>query len=204
MSPRINAPTEDWGLSHPRRTVVRFGRSGPGGASAGVTTHSFVDESKTPYFLFAAALIPASQVNAARQIVAGFVLPGQRRVHFKSERDSRRAQLMAQFTELSIQAVIYQARDRVNEKAARDRCLTALVRDHMTRRVQRLVIEREESRLHSDRLIIGAEAKDLEFEHLRAHEDPLLAVPDGIAWCWGRGGHWRVKAKHLVTDVIEA
>jgi hypothetical protein len=171
--------------------------------------HSFVDESKTPFFLFAAILVPSAHVANLRQLASALVLPRQRRIHFNNERDSRRSQLMAQFIELPIQAVIYQASDRVNEKTARDRCLTALISDHLSRGVLRLVLEREESRLASDRLIIKSEAAlagacTFVFEHLRAHEDALLAIPDAVAWCWARGGHWRVKAKQMVVDVIDA
>jgi hypothetical protein len=29
------------------------------------------------------------------------------------------------------------------------------------------------------------------YEHLRPFEEPLLWIPDAIAWAWGAGGDWR-------------
>jgi hypothetical protein len=39
------------------------------------------------------------------------------------------------------------------------------------------------------------------FELLRAHEEPLLAVPDVVAGCWARGDDWKRRIRPLVTDV---
>lgn len=29
------------------------------------------------------------------------------------------------------------------------------------------------------------------YELLATHADPLLWIPDAVAWCWNRGGTWR-------------
>lgn len=39
------------------------------------------------------------------------------------------------------------------------------------------------------------------YRHHRAHEEPLLALPDAIAWSWHRGGQWRKRVEPLVTAV---
>jgi hypothetical protein len=36
-------------------------------------------------------------------------------------------------------------------------------------------------------------------EHKRPHADALLAIPDAIAWCWAKGGHWRKLINPAVT-----
>lgn len=41
------------------------------------------------------------------------------------------------------------------------------------------------------------------YEHRRAASDPLLAVPDAIAWCWAKGGDWRRRVEPVVTTVRE-
>jgi hypothetical protein len=173
-----------------------------------VPLHSFVDESKRPSFLFVAALVTSEQVAKVRQEITALVLPGQRRIHFHGERSSRKAQILDRIAEMPVTAVVYESASKINEKAARDNCLRALARDQLRRDVRRLTIEREESRLDPDRLILRAELKAagdrLVYQHLRAHEEALLALPDAIAWCWGRGGHWRDIAKGLVTDVYQA
>jgi hypothetical protein len=70
-----------------------------------------------------------------------------------------------------------------------------------------LVLESDESNVESDRRVIRQEiarAQALDhmiYEHIRAFEEPLLAVPDAIGWCWAKGGHWRIKVKSLVAGV---
>jgi hypothetical protein len=43
----------------------------------------------------------------------------------------------------------------------------------------------------------------LRYAHRRAASELLLAVPDAIAWCWAKGGHWRRRVERIVTDVRE-
>jgi hypothetical protein len=43
----------------------------------------------------------------------------------------------------------------------------------------------------------------LRYRHLRAHEEPLLAIPDAVAWCWAKGGEWRSRVEPLVEHVRE-
>jgi len=73
-----------------------------------VTAHSFVDESKSPSYLMAAAMVRPANLSRLRQEMAAMVLPRQRRIHFNNERDSRRSQIMGRLAELPIEAVIYE------------------------------------------------------------------------------------------------
>ncbi len=169
-------------------------------------THSFVDESKTSTYMLVAVFIRPANLAPLRRELASLVLPRQRRIHFHAERPDRRSQLIDLFVEMPLEAAIYET-PRGMEKAARDGCLAMLIRDHLERDVRRLVLERDDSRVDSDRKLLHDEvtragsADRLSYEHLRAYEEPLLAIPDAIAWCWARGGHWRVKAKRVVTCV---
>ncbi|MEU7789539.1 hypothetical protein [Amycolatopsis sp. NPDC049159] len=56
----------------------------------------------------------------------------------------------------------------------------------------------ERRRQRSTRLH-GCEA--LEYRHHRAHEEPMLAIPDALAWCRQRGGPWKAGATEFVSDV---
>jgi len=38
-------------------------------------------------------------------------------------------------------------------------------------------------------------------ECLRAHSEPLLAIPDAIVWCWQRGGHWKARVSAMISEV---
>jgi len=39
----------------------------------------------------------------------------------------------------------------------------------------------------------------LRYEHRRAREELLLAIPDAIAWCWARGETWRRRVEPVVS-----
>jgi hypothetical protein len=41
----------------------------------------------------------------------------------------------------------------------------------------------------------------LRYEHLRPTSEPLLAIPDAVAWCWAKGGDWQRRIEPVVTDV---
>ncbi len=71
----------------------------------------------------------------------------------------------------------------------------------------RLVIEQDDSLVSYDnqRLIEATRATGqrdtLRYEHLRAHEEMLLAIPDVVAWCWVRSGDWRRRIAPILAAV---
>ncbi|MFN8074485.1 MAG: hypothetical protein U0Q15_03570 [Kineosporiaceae bacterium] len=81
--------------------------------------------------------------------------------------------------------------------------------DLVTVGAERLVIEQDDSLIVHDRRAIKAErsrlraADTLRFDHLRGVDDPLLWVPDAIAWAWCRDRAWRDLVSGLVTEVVE-
>ncbi|GAA1576874.1 hypothetical protein [Kribbella karoonensis] len=79
--------------------------------------------------------------------------------------------------------------------ADRTRCLEAIVRDAVGS-AERLVIEREESTYDHDRrtlhaAILQRKGYGLSWALMIPKLDPLLWIPDGVAWSWSRGGMWR-------------
>ena len=42
----------------------------------------------------------------------------------------------------------------------------------------------------------------LQYGHLRAAEESLLALPDAVAWCWAEGGVWRQAVEPLVETHV--
>ncbi|WP_043790934.1 hypothetical protein [Amycolatopsis balhimycina] len=170
-----------------------------------VTAHVFVDESKRGGYLVTAAAVLPSDLGRARQAVRGLILPGQRRLHFTHENDNRRKQILDVIAELHPAVTIYDgsAHDRRRQREA---CLNGLVADLATTSTRMLVLETDESVLDLDRRVLyrstrlhGCEA--LEYRHHRAHEEPLLAIPDALAWCRQRGGPWKTRAKDFVVGV---
>jgi hypothetical protein len=70
-----------------------------------------------------------------------------------------------------------------------------------------LVIERDETLVGFDRqqLIEFMRAarceQSIRYVHCLAHDDVLLGLPDAVAWCWAKGGHWRQRVEPIIERV---
>ncbi|GHJ10664.1 hypothetical protein TPA0907_50310 [Micromonospora humidisoli] len=165
-----------------------------------------MDETKERSFLLVAAVVLPSDLIRARRTVRSLVLPHQRRIHFHKERDDRRRQIVTAITTIGVQATVFDAVGHRTTKAARDACLAGLVEYAAKTSAARLVIERDDSTLKADQRLLFDEVRragiagQLRYDHLKAHEECLLAIPDALAWCWARGGHWRTAVRAVVTE----
>ena len=173
-----------------------------------MNAHIFADESKRNSCVRAAAIIPAEQLAKMRQVVMSLRLPGQRRLHFVGERDSRRLQIIQAFVHAGLSTTIYEASGIRDLKVARDAVIAQLTSDALAQRAQMLVLELDDSLEAQDRLVIReqlrkADRQDtLRYEHRRAYEEPLLSIPDAVAWSWCKSSRWRKLVDPLVTEVI--
>lgn len=66
-------------------------------------------------------------------------------------------------------------------------------------------IERADSLVARDRRTIYRVVRDerieLEYDHVRAHEDLLLCIADAVAWCAAKGGPWRDRIEKFTTII---
>ena len=167
--------------------------------------HVFVDESKERRYYLAAVVVPATDLALSRQAIGALVMPRQRRIHFSSESDPRRNKILDTIIDLGLTATIYDAGRPADERSARRACLSRLVVDLAEMRAERLVLELDEAAVKADKELLYAAVRSvravdtLRYDHLRAREECLLAVPDAIAWSWARGGAWRLKVEAIVT-----
>lgn len=156
--------------------------------------HVFVDESKTRGLLVAAAGCEATSVNTYRRAMAQLLLPRQRRIHFTKESTPRQRKILDVLAEFDLTVRLYRA-DRDNA-VGRRACLEAVVAD-IANTAERLVVERDESTVDFDRQTLFAAARKhgctdtLQYELLAPRLDPMLWIPDAIAWAWAKGGDWR-------------
>lgn len=71
------------------------------------------------------------------------------------------------------------------------------------------MIERDDSLVRQDRqtlyeAVAKAGCRDtMRYDHLRAHEECLLSIPDAVAWCWSHGRPWRGRVAPMVTEVMK-
>ena len=92
--------------------------------------HVFVDEIKSRGFLMAAARCSAGDVGVNRKALRSLLLPGQERLHFRTESNQRRKKILQVVTDFRLLVDLYPV--GVNSHEARRRCLDAIVRDTAT------------------------------------------------------------------------
>ncbi|PSL55548.1 hypothetical protein B0I31_105514 [Saccharothrix carnea] len=174
-----------------------------------MSTHVFVDESRRSSYLLVAAFVETGRLPAIRTMMRRLRVAGERRLHFKSESDTVRKDVIGRLTGAGFRSRIYLGRGP--SEAVRQVCLARLVTDLVEERVMRVVLDGRgpvEDRI--DRRVItrslrecGVPDDSIFYEHLNSHGDPALWVPDAIAWCYGAGGEWRRRVAPLVEAVID-
>lgn len=163
---------------------------------------AYVDESiRGRDYILCVSLVPSSEVKVIRRKVRALASPGQRRIHFSRESDGRRRVFLRDVAALGTRSIIYVGRHH-DQPVARDAVLTAMVHDLIEIATTWLVLESRAGQDARDRSTIARAmgsrgATALSYVHNQAHEEPLLWVPDAVAWAWGRGGSWRKLARRL-------
>lgn len=161
----------------------------------------FVDESKSKRYTMVAAVVVPGDQTALRRDVRALVLPGQRRLHFTNESDSRRRHILATLERLGVQAYVVHS-DLRHEAAGREACLRNLVAFAERDGHERIVLERDESIERADKRILYDAVHQLRaavsYTHETAHQEPLLWVADAIAWSYAKGGDWRRRVQPLI------
>ena len=170
----------------------------------------FVDESKRRDYLLVASVHVGTEVAQLRGVVRELLLPNQRFLHMKNERDSRKRQIAAALVAAGVQATVYRAGQGYDtEKQRRRACLEALVKDCADGSHTVVTLDQDESLSRWDNqqlieLVRAAGCREtMQYQHAPARSELLLAVPDAIAWCWAKGGRWRQLIAAAVTEVRE-
>lgn len=171
------------------------------------TNHAFVDESLRGDYLMCAVVVKPADVTRTRRIVRKLRRPGQRRVHMNHESDRRRREILSAISKLDVAAHVYKAQlGTPSARLARDRCLQVMAADMAQFGVSRLILEGCEQD-HRDNQVIRVAAatsptqSGFEYVHSTPAAEPLLWLPDIVAWAFGRGGDWRRRAAALLAEV---
>lgn len=167
----------------------------------------FVDESERPgRYVVAATYVGVRDAATVRRRLADLVLPGQRRLHFKSESDRRRRAILRAVSDLPAAIDVYVVRGE-RSTPARIRALRAIVADAQGANEDHVVfIERVDGLEEADQRTISsarASAPSLTSQHLSPTEDPVLWVSDAAAWAVGAGGAWPGRLGTTLRSVIE-
>lgn len=167
-----------------------------------MSRHAFIDESvRRGTYIVCAATIASSDLGVTRTALRSLRAKGQRRIHFSTESDQRRRQLLKEMSTLELASTIYVAKHR-DETAARAAILAAAAVDLHGSGVTRLVLEAREGQDKRDRATIyrtlGPHPNpEFHYTHRKPASEPLLWVPDAVAWAWGRDRRWRQRVNEL-------
>lgn len=167
----------------------------------------FVDEHSARGYLLAAALLPTEQKTELRRLLNELRMPGQNRIHFVDERDSRRRLILTAITVMKPAITIVKSGTK-NQKIARENCLRALMSHASRLGVIKVTFERDESVLQFDKRVLFRESQRLEphrrvnYAHENPRSEPLLWIPDAVAWSFVKGGDWRRRISPLMENVI--
>ena len=89
------------------------------------------------------------------------------------------------------------------ERTARLCALKSLVSSDLSQSCQKMVLELDETiRIHDHEFLKRQDSVN-EWDHLKRHEEPLLWVPDAVAWCINRGGDWERMVRSMIVETIE-
>ncbi|SHQ67462.1 Uncharacterised protein [Mycobacteroides abscessus subsp. abscessus] len=170
--------------------------------------HIYVDETKQRDYLLVASVHIGDDIEALRGVIRQLLLPGQRYLHMKDENDGRKRTIAAALVAADIKATVYRAgTEHRTHNQRRAACLGGLIQDHAHGPETLLIIDQDDSLVSFDnqRLIEYTRAAGcratLRYEHRSDKTELLLAVPDAIAWCWAKGGHWRTLITPAVSEV---
>lgn len=173
------------------------------------TRQVFVDESMKSGYLLVGAFVVSGDLVPLRRVVRGLIAPGARRLHMVKESPRNRRVILQRLVEAGATATIYAAGADYRSNIERRRaCLDRLVADSIAVGPTRLCLETAEGvddrdRRHLVEITRARRCQDfLTYEHTHASQEPLLSVPDAIAWAWAKGGEWQRRARPLVSEVV--
>ncbi|WP_138067683.1 hypothetical protein [Cellulomonas rhizosphaerae] len=170
-----------------------------------MTSHVFLDESKGRDYLLVAASVLSRDVAALRRAMRSHLRSGQRSIHFAKESDITRAAVIATITRSQVAATVYRAPILRDELGAREVCVRAAARDARRADARLMVFDQDDSLLVHDRRWLFQELgpAGVRYEHQHRHGDPLLWIPDAVAWAWRRGGRWRLAVAGTVVREVD-
>lgn len=169
------------------------------------SAHVFIDESKArDYTIVAATLAPAA-VTDTRSAVRSLRHKGSPSIHMRKESPSTKSKIIQGFKGLRLSTYILRCDEPgLSELERRTRCLDRLLDLCAQEHASRLTIERDESLFHWERQYFVEAVRqrqmrdNFEYTWRNRNEEPLLWVPDAVAWSYAKGGKYRADIQPLV------
>lgn len=168
-----------------------------------------MDESRRgrAYYITAIALDPADAPEL-RRILREQLRGRARRLHFAKESSATRSRTLRLLGPMPLWAGTWtcQIDHGINERAARDACLRQFARWVLKSvGMAQIVIEScDDAEDQRDRAVMlqALGKSTVHYRHARPHEEPLLWLPDAVAWSAGAGQRWRHQLPAPLRKVV--
>ena len=167
----------------------------------------FIDESKARDFILCSVTITEQKIALSRSAVRKLVMPGQRFVHFVSESRRRKLQILKRLREIDFDVKFLVVRTG-SPAERREVAIKALVEGLHSEGYCQLIFDEDVTYTVSDRLIVRTELESLgviekvSYSHVPSRHEPLLWIPDAMAWTFAKGGHWARELGKFKTKII--
>ncbi|MGA1828296.1 hypothetical protein [Microbacterium sp.] len=171
-------------------------------------TSLFIDESKEDNYIIVVVAVADGDVARLRSATASLRLPRQQRVHFVKESVPRRRMILQKFETLGVRTHLFTAHG-LSDLDAREWCLESVVDLAAQVRARRIILEMDDSIVATDKrtLYRTLDARDMRetvsYGHERAAAEPLLWIPDAVAWSYAKGGEWKTRAAPLIERIVD-
>ena len=170
--------------------------------------NTYIDESVRKSFILCLAQVNSSETGEIRKQLRTIRHHKRHFIHMQEESKATQLRISREILQLSISATIIVAGlEQVSNSTARSNAMSCAVTKPAFSDSQLVTLDlsnsvardrqiiREASRLHG--------GKFPHYRHMNSRHEPLLWLPDIVAWCYGRGGPWRDAVEPLVDEVIE-
>ncbi len=156
---------------------------------------AYIDEShRSGKYLISAVVTLESRQPQLRADLRRLILPGQQRVHFVNESDRRKKHILDVAAECSVKNEMWTATG-FKQNAARIAIFEAMIPLLVRDGVDRFIVESGGAQDKKDRAVLAGTLRthglSAAYRHARPQEEPLLWLPDALAWCFGRNKQWR-------------
>ena len=170
-----------------------------------------VDESKVRDYLLVAAIVRGADVAQARSTLQSLHLSRQKYIHMVKERPGRQRGILEGLRAVPATFVVYRAARATwrTDLAGREQCMRALVYDLNAGGPTRVLLDRDTGVEQADRRWIREAVNQrgitdlVRYDHGKAAQEPLLALPDIVGWAMSKGGTWRAACRGIVSATID-
>ena len=168
----------------------------------------YIDESIRDSYILCAVSVPTGQVTVARSQIRRLREPGRTSIHMQKETRTRQLQISTQIGQIPFGVILIQvSMAGETDLSARLKALEAVFTHPSTLGSQLVTFDTSNSINQDKRLLASIKSRFgvsvPHFRHIKYTHEPLLWLPDIVAWCYGRGGPWRDAVEPLVDEVIE-